>query len=132
MAIRQSVTEQPAHVLRLRERIVELSDLLDEGDAPPTAAARSRCEALLTDVGAAALALAPPPSVSAMGDGDLIVEWRDAGRRLLLFILPTGATRLQQVTGEGEIVRAREVGRDIAPSTLESSLLWFSQPVERR
>jgi hypothetical protein len=41
--------------------------------------------------------------------------------------LPSGATRLQQVTGVGDDVEAREVGRNITPESLGVSLTWLSE-----
>ena len=125
MAVGHLDTRDVGLIPDLQVRISALSEELDEGDRPPTSAAQSQCAALLRGASGATLAELPPPLISTMGDGDLMLEWKNAGRRLLLFLLPSGSSRLQEVTGQGESVRVKEVARNPSSLELTGSIRWL-------
>lgn len=121
------------HLSTLLEDVEELVREMTEEETAPTEAA---LQAAMTLARGLSSREPPPPElrrprVSSLGEGDLLLEWRSRSRSILLFILPTGSTRVQHVEGTGSTVAATEVGRNISPESLVQSLEWLASPEPR-
>lgn len=141
MPAARAMTTRPAQAVRdvpemprdaagavLRRALELLRDRLDPADEAPTKAACAAARRALRQSNCGSTTPSgetPAPTISSMGTGDLILEWRGAGKRVILFVLPTGASRLQQLTGSGATAKAAEVARNPTREQLLESLAWL-------
>lgn len=113
----------------LQQCVTALTSEMDEESQSPTEAALGQARSILSEV---STWHAPPaehslPSISTVGDGDLIVEWRGERKAVLLFLLPIGTCRLQQVDLSEENLSVSEVARNPSARQVAASLAWLGR-----
>lgn len=115
---------QTALARRLEQHVSRLSESLDDDEVPPSPAAAAECGRALQ-----AMAAASPdtlfvwPHVSTLGGGDLVCEWRGAGRDLLLLVSPAGDLRIVRVHRDPDAPSQAALAPDDAE--LLAALRWL-------
>lgn len=114
--------QQTGLVMYVRESIEAIKADLDPEELEPTQ------EAINTTLDLAAiLDLQIIPRVTSLGSGDLALEWKHQERAVLLLVLPSGTSRLQQITQTGTEVTVAAIARNPTPEQLLRSLAWLGE-----
>src|SRR5580658_5770262 len=128
-SVRRASADSPSAVRRyIAERVLGLTNDLDQDDIAPTAAAQTACADLLESVETECwnFGTMPLPGVTTSGDGSMHCQWSAGGHRAYLSVDPKGLVRLFTAETVDQRTTDSRTITNPTPYQLASALHWLA------